>query len=98
MKLLNFMRPWQIPVYGLLGSALSALDVIGEEGIDAYFLLVAGAWGIFVLPVNIVVLYPPLVILYLFVKSIRWRMILCGLCSILSFLAGLVSLTAIMSV
>ncbi len=93
-----FLNPWQLLIYGLLGSAIATLGVLNNEGLENYFLLVSGAWVMIVLPVNLLVLYPVLALWYVFFKGERARMIACGLFSIASFAAGLVSLTAIMSV
>ena len=93
-----FLNPWQLLIYGLLGSATATLSVLNNEGLENYLLLVGGAWVMIVLPVNLILLYPVLILWYVFFKGERARMIACGLCSIASFAAGLVSLTAIMSV
>lgn len=98
MWLLNVIKPWQIPIYGLLGSAFATFSVIAEEGFENYLLLVGAAWAMIVLPVNLLLLYPPLILFYVFYKGMRGRAAVCIICSVLSFLAGLVSLQTIMSV
>lgn len=98
MKVSTFLNPWLLVFYGLIGSAFASLSVITSEGLDSYLLLVAAAWAMIVVPVNILLLYPILWLFYTFVKTAGARVSACGACSVVSFMAGLVSLQVIMSV
>ncbi|MBB3169334.1 hypothetical protein [Simiduia aestuariiviva] len=98
MNITTLLDPRGFLLFGLAGAAIGSALVLVDEGLAAFTLLVFGSWVLVVLPVNLLLLYPLLGLVYWIFPSPQPRIWASGFGSLMSFTAGLVSLTLIMSV